>query len=60
MAKAALEATKPREPWAPHSFQILLRLVTSLVLNEDLTHHPTSSLEGELDADGLIPSLLTL
>lgn len=60
MAKTASKLSKLQEPWVPSSFWLLLGLVPLVVLDEDLTHQPTPSLEGALPADGLILPSITL
>lgn len=60
MAKTTLKPSRLQEPWILSSFWLLLRLVPPVMLNEDLTHHPTPSLEGALHVDGLILPSITL
>ena len=60
MAKTTLKPSRLKEPWVLSSFWLLLRLVSPVMLNEDLTHHPTPSLEGAFHVDGLIPPSITL
>ena len=60
MAKTTLKPSRLQEPWVLSSFWLLLTLVPPVMPNEDLTHHPTPSLEGALHEDSLIPPSITL